>query len=304
MPTITIDATVPLAAELRQSQGAEPRALAILIPGSGPIDRNGDAHRMPLGIQRQLADGLAAYDVASIRWDKRGVGASGGDFLATGFHDLVADALAVVDHAGAALADPRLPIILIGHSEGTAIAARLLTERPGVAGAVLLSPYARPGIEVLRWQARALRDQVPGLVRGILRLMRTDLETQTEKNRQRILASTGDVERIGGVRLNARWHREFMAYDPSTDLAAAAQPVLAVGGEFDLQSPPEDTARIAAFRTAPTRVAVLDGLSHILRRQSAPSLKGYRADMQRPIDERLVPLIADGITAILAGRAG
>lgn len=304
MPTVTIDSAVPLAAERVEPIDGPARALAVLIPGSGPIDRNGDARRLPLGIQRQLAEGLAAHGIASIRWDKRGVGSTGGDFLATGFHDLVADALAVVDHAGSLSADPRLPIIVIGHSEGTAIAARILAERPGVAGAVLLSPYARPGIEVLRWQARALHDQVPALVRGILRLMRTDLETQTEKNRQRILATTGDVERIGGVRINARWYREFMAYDPGTDLAFAPQPVLAIGGEFDLQSPPEDTAQIAALRTAPTRVEMLDGLSHILRRQPAPSLKGYRTDVQRPIDERLVPLIADGITEMLAGRAG
>lgn len=300
MTALTIAAAVPLAAETLEPADRPARAMAVLLPGSGPIDRNGDARRLPLGIQRQLAEGLAARGIASIRWDKRGVGTTGGDFLATGFHDLVADALAVVDHAVEQATARRLPVIVIGHSEGSAIAARLLAERPQVAAGVLLSPYARPGIEVLRWQAHALQPHLPGLVRGILRLLRTDLARQSETNRQRLLATTGDVARIGGARINARWHREFMAYDPSVDLSDTGQPVLAIGGAFDLQSPPEDAPRIAALRSAaPTRVEVLDGLSHILRRQPRPSLQAYRTDLRRPIDERLVPLIADWVDEVL-----
>lgn len=305
MTALTIAAAVPLAAERLEPADGPARAIAILIPGSGPIDRNGDARQLPLGIQRQLAEGLAARGIASIRWDKRGVGASGGDFLTTGFGDLVADALAVVDHVATDTADDdrNVPIIAIGHSEGSALVARLLVERPALAGGVVISPYARSGLEVLRWQSAALQQHVPKLVTGILRMMRTDLETQTEKNRAKLLATTGDVARVGGARINARWHREFMAYDPSDDLRASRQPVLAIGGEFDLQSPPEDTLRIDTLRTGPTRVEVLDGLSHILRRQPAPSLKDYRTDARRPLDERIVPLIAAWITDLLAEPA-
>ncbi|MFN4001539.1 alpha/beta hydrolase [Microcella sp.] len=294
MTVRTITAAVDLAVESHSASDA--RAVAILIPGSGPVDRHGDARRLPLGIQRQLADGLAVHGIGSVRWDKRGVGESGGDFLSTGFHDLVGDALAVVDDA----ATRGLPIVLVGHSEGSAIAARVLAERPSVVrGAVLLSPYARNGLEVLRWQSRALGDDLPAFVRVVLRLMRTDLERQSEKSRQRLLATTGDVERIGGARVNARWFREFMAYDPTVDLAVAPQPVLAIAGAFDLQSPPDDAARIAELRAAPTRTVTLSGVSHILRTQPLPTVRTYRVDVRRPIDERIVPLIAQWISARL-----
>lgn len=294
MTVRTITAAVDLVVESNIPPHA--RAVVILIPGSGPVDRHGDARRLPLGIQRQLAEGLAAHGIASVRWDKRGVGESAGDFLSTGLHDLVDDALAVVDDAVAL----GLPIVLIGHSEGSAIASRVLAECPSlVRGAVLLSPYARSGLEVLRWQARALGDDLPAFVRVMLRLMRTDLERQTEKNRERLLATTGDVERIGGVRMNARWFREFMAYDPSADLAAAPQPVLAVAAAFDLQSPPDDAARIATMRVAPTRAVTLSRLSHILRPQASPTLRTYRSDVLRPIDERIVPLIAQWMNTLL-----
>lgn len=292
MSELTITAGVPLAAE--QLMPTDARVIAVLIPGSGPIDRDGDAAKLPLGIQRQLAEGLNERGVASIRWDKRGVGESGGDFLSTGLHDLVDDALAVVDEAMLT----GLPVVIIGHSEGTAIAARLLVERPAIAGAVLLSPYARSGLEVLRWQARTLQNDVPALVRGILRVMRTDLETQTEKNRQRLLGTTRDVERIGGVRINARWFREFMAYDPLVDLRLATQPVLAIAAGFDLQSPPDDADEIAASRPAPTRSEMLEGVSHVLRRQPMATIRTYRKDARQPIDERIVPLIATWIAQI------
>ncbi|MER3388611.1 MAG: alpha/beta fold hydrolase [Microcella sp.] len=294
---LRVSAAVELAGELVMP--ADARAIAVLLPGSGPLDRDGDARGLALGIQRELSESLADHRIASMRWDKRGVGESSGDFLASGLHDLVDDACAVVDHA----LEHGLPVIVIGHSEGTAIAARVAVERPAIAGAVLLSGYARSGLEVLRWQSRMIAADIPGPVRFVLRALRTDLEKATEKNRTRLLATTKDVERMGGVRVNARWYREFMAYDPSDDLAAAAQPMFALGGEYDLQSPPEDTPRIAELRSATTRAAVLDGLSHILRTQPSASLRTYRRDARRPVDPRIAASIVEWIGTALEPRA-
>ncbi|GAA1693515.1 alpha/beta hydrolase [Microcella alkalica] len=265
-----------------------PSAVAVLLPGSGPIDRDGDARGLGLGIQRQLAQGLAERGIESVRWDKRGVGASEGEFLATGFDDLLDDALGIVDEQ----LGGKLPVIVIGHSEGAFVAARVAARRPAVAGVVMLSGSARSGLEVLRWQSRAVAADVPGIVRGLLRLLRTDVEQQTEKNRQRLLRTTGDVERIGGARVNARWFREFMAYDPRADVDAFDGPLLAITGTLDLQSPPEDLDVIRSRAGGSTHTVALDGVSHILRAQSRPTLRTYRADARRPIDERVVALIA------------
>lgn len=284
-----LDAGVHLAGEWVEPPRS--RAVAVLLPGSGPLDRNGDARRMPLGIQAMLAQGLADAGISSVRWDKRGVGESGGSFLEAGFNDLATDALAVIDAA----LQKSAPVIVIGHSEGAGLVPQLLTHRPAIAAGVLLSGYARSGLEVLRWQSRALVDDIPGFVKVILRVMRTDLESQTEKNRERLMNTTADVERIGGVRVNARWHREFMAYDPSDDIARATQPVLAITGSFDLQSPPEDLQRIADLRSAPTQTLLLERMSHILRPQEVKSLRGYRRELALPLDERLLPAITSFI---------
>ena len=70
---------------------------------------------------------------------------------------------------------PDLPLIVLGHSEGTYYAAQLASENDGVAGVVLLSGSVRPGGEVLTYQTEQLADRIPASAKLILRLMRTDV---------------------------------------------------------------------------------------------------------------------------------
>ncbi len=137
-------------------EAANPVAAALLITGSGKTDRDSDVH-LPLhqmlrgGITRQVSDALAAAQVSSLRYDKRGVGASGGDYLSVGMAQRFADARAALGWLAAQAAG--LQLLAIGHSEGTYYAARLAADGD-VAGAVLLSGSARTGAEVLSWQTQ------------------------------------------------------------------------------------------------------------------------------------------------------
>ena len=64
-------------------------------------------------------------------------------------------------------------------------------------------------------------------------------------------ASKPDVIRVGGVRANARWWREFLGYDPAPDYARIAAPVLAITGGHDMQVPPDDVAAIGHLVQGP-----------------------------------------------------
>src|SRR5205823_12369194 len=73
--------------------------VVIVIAGSGPVDRDGNAGGMLRSDSyRQLAEALAKKGVATIRYDKRGVGQSslGGKLEELGFDDFVSDAAALV----------------------------------------------------------------------------------------------------------------------------------------------------------------------------------------------------------------
>ncbi|GGK52281.1 hypothetical protein GCM10010126_09720 [Planomonospora parontospora] len=230
--------------------GREPYPVALIITGSGPLDRDANHPRMPLGISRDLAHALARAGVASFRYDKRGAGESQGSFLAAGLNDNIDDARAALAWLRTRPEIDPAAVFVIGHSEGAVIATALGAEPAGpaadLAGIVLLSPMAKTGEETLAWQTRQIAGDLPAPVRVILRLLRTDIAAKQAEAVARLKATTTDVARIQGRRTNARWHREFIAFDPEPALRALRAPVLAVTGAGDVQVDPADLDAIAA----------------------------------------------------------
>ena len=292
MPTATLrftSAGETLVGTLTTPDGDGPFPTALVLPGSGPVDRDSDAKQLRLGITREIAEALAAAGWATYRYDKRGVGESTGSFLATGLTDVVDDARAAV---AALRARPEVQadrLLVVGHSEGALVAGALAAGATDLAGVALLSASATPGEQLLRWQAEQIAPTLPAPVRLLLRAFRTDLVRQVSKNHERLRATTTDVARVGGRRLNARWHREFMAHDPRTDLARITARVLALTGAKDLQTPPSDVDVIGRTVAGPVRTLVVDDVSHILRTQpGAPTVSSYRKDVRHPVDPRVL----------------
>ena len=281
----------PLAGTLTLPDGGLPAPAVLIASGSGPLDRDSNHRRARFDVARQLAHALAHGGLASLRYDKRGVGESPGDWRAAGLHDNVDDLARALDVLAARPEVDPARILLAGHSEGAILAAAVAARHAPVAGAVLLSMSATPGEELLRWQARRIAPTLPAFVRGVLRLLRVDLEQKVAKNHAKIKTTTTDVVRLGGAKINARWHREFLAHDPRTDLARVAVPVLAVTGEKDLQVPPADLDVIA--RTVPAAtVQLVPDLTHTLRRQAGPpSMSAYRRELREPVDAELLATV-------------
>jgi uncharacterized protein len=283
--TVSVSGAPPLAGTLALPDGGLPAHAVVIASGSGPLDRDSNQRRARFDVARQLAHALADGGLASLRYDKRGVGESPGDWRTAGLYDNVDD----LDRARAELAArPEVDadrIVVAGHSEGAILAAALAARGVPAAGLVLLSMSATPGEQLLRWQARQIAPTLPRAVRGILRLFRVDLERKVAANHERIKATTTDVARIGGARLNARWHREFMAHDPRTDLHLVRVPVLALTGAKDLQVDPADLDVIAATVPGGAATHRLPDVTHTLRRQPGPpSPNAYRKELREPVN--------------------
>jgi uncharacterized protein len=272
----------------------EGRALgiALILPGSGEIDRNADHRRIPLGISRHLAESMAARGIASLRYDKRGTGSSGGSFLAAGFSQNTEDAAAALRWTAQRAAG--LPVFLVGHSEGSYHAAVLAAEQEvPLAGTVLLSASAHSGFETARWQTAQISKALPAFPRTVLKLLRQDLVKLQAKSVAKIQTTTGDVVRIQGRRFNARWQREFLAFDPAPYLRRIQVPVLAATGTKDLQVDPADLDLIAATVPGPVNTHRLEDLSHLLRRDpAAPSMADYKRQLREPTDAQLLDLVS------------
>ena len=266
---------------------------ALLVNGSGPLDRDSNMPGQALDVASSLADSLAARGVASLRFDKRGVGESEGEYLTTSFDretDDAAAALVVLPDIDGV--DPER-ITIVGHSVGATIAIRLAARYEWLAGIVLLAAATTPGVEVMRIQS----ERIAGSLRGLQRLGARRFLRRQEQVRRALLASDGDVLGPQGG-LPARWLREYMAYDPGEDLSAIRCAVLAITGRKDLQVEPDDVERIGRLVTGPFTGSTPDDLTHVLRKDSGPpSLAAYRAQLRRPVDDDLLDVVSEWVSA-------
>ncbi|MCV2488346.1 alpha/beta hydrolase [Geodermatophilus sp. YIM 151500] len=291
---VTVPGPVPLAGTLTLPAGSDAPVPAVALAcGSGPLDRDSNHRRARFDVTRQLAHALAAAGLASLRYDKRGVGRTPGDWRAAGLHDNADDLAAALDALAARPEVDAGRLVLAGHSEGAVLAASVAARGGRApAGVVLLSLAARPGDDLLRWQARRIAPTLPAPARALMRLFRVDLERKVATNHAKVRATRTDVARIGGARVNARWLREFLDHDPTRDLRRTAVPVLAVTGDTDLQVPADDLEVLAAAVPGGAEVHRVPGLTHTLRRQPGrASLGAYRGELRRPVDPEVLDVV-------------
>ena len=285
--------------------GARPAPAALLISGSGPLDRDSNTKRLQIDVMRQVADYLATIGIASLRYDKRGVGASSGNYHSTGFHDNIADARSALETLRARPEIDADRIVVVGHSEGALIAAELAAADTGLTGAVLLAGAAQTGEHVLRWQAQQVAASLPGTARLALKLLRKDVATMQDKRLAQLKGSSGDVVRIQLAKVNAKWFREFLAYDPTDALQRVQTPILAITGAKDIQVDPGDIGRMEALVTGDFTGVVMPDLTHLLRTTPGEAtLRTYKKQVKRPVDHELLETVGSWIVDVVAQAEG
>jgi alpha/beta superfamily hydrolase len=168
-------------------------AAALILTGSGPLDRDSNGPRFRGQISLAIAQALARHGVVSLRYDKRGAGQSQGDYFDAGLTENYADACA----AAGSLRDrcPDLPTYAIGHSEGALHAARLAADDK-VAGAVLIACPARRGEEILTWQAAQILPTLSPATKAVLKFLHIDPLKSQRKAFARLRSTSANTIRI------------------------------------------------------------------------------------------------------------
>ena len=307
-------AHVRLAGTLTLPPGHGPFAAVVLIAGSGAHTR--DETVFGHAVFLVLADHLTRHGIAVLRYDKRGLGGSGGDFATATSRDFASDAEAGLAYLRSrSEVDPRR-VGLIGHSEGGVIAPMVAGQDPSVAFLVLMAGSAVPGDQIIMAQTRAIAlaigvpsaavDANAAFERKFLdAVMAARDRASAEAAVRAVLKTAGlpDAAIEGQARAAASdWYRFFLAYDPAPALGRLRLPVLAVIGSKDLQVPPD--LNLPAFREAlkadpEAEVVELPGLNHLFQTAmtGAPSEYGE-------IAETLSPSALDVITRWISQRAG
>lgn len=123
----------------------------VLLPGTGPYDRSGG------GLMAWLSVWMGRGGMATLRFDKRGVGKSGGSYADATAVDFLLDGDRAVNYlSGRPEVDP-LRMGILGHSEGALLAARIALENRHVRGLILMaSPSVRMFPDMALEQADSL----------------------------------------------------------------------------------------------------------------------------------------------------
>ena len=125
---VTIGSDVKLKGTLtlpEQANNASSVPVVLMLHGSGPVDRDENYKWMKMNVFKELTEYIVPHGFATLRYDKRGVGESEGDYFKAGFWDLVKDAEASVRFLKTNAQIDADRIFLLGHSEGCTIAAAL-----------------------------------------------------------------------------------------------------------------------------------------------------------------------------------
>ena len=293
-----------------------PFPAVVLVAGTGPHTRDAgmSLHKTLL----VLADYLTRQGFAVLRYDKRGVGLTGGALHPGSTTDqYAADALAAVRYLRL---QPHIRpdrVGIVGHSEGGIIAAMAAAQAPEVVSfIVMLAGPGLPGIEIKSLQDAAARraDGMPeSLVLLNLRQERElfEIAASDADHRDALAAMATATEKlpsdvkdkldipVDGIPVEAYeellspWFRRFLALDPRAYLRHVKCPVLALVGEKDLQVPPaENLAEIAGTleRSGNKHVTVrsLPGINHNLQ-----SARTGKASEYFLIEETISPSVLD-----------
>jgi pimeloyl-ACP methyl ester carboxylesterase len=232
----------------------------LILPGSGPTDRDGNN---PLGIKgspyRLLAEGLAGKGIATVRIDKRGL--AGSARAVRNANSTTMSGYAADVHAWIKVIQEKTgaPCVwLAGHSEGGLVALAASREPGDICGLVLIAAPGRPAGQVLRDQLEARLGNAPFFDQGVWAI--GELEAGRHVRRDAIHPALMPLLRPD----LQDYLISMFALDPAKLAAGFDKPVLVVQGDRDLQVSVADAKRLK--QAAPNaKLLLLPDTNHVLK---------------------------------------
>lgn len=270
-------------------QNTEARSLVILIQGSGPVNRDGNAPMMKNDGMKKIAHALAEEGIASFRFDKRIFKMEKQRIKEEDlrFEDFVADVISIVNHFRN---DKRFEkIIIAGHSEGSLIGI-LAAAEGDVDAYISLAGAGRPINEIIVEQ----------------------IAKQSEELSENAKIAFEEMLQSGGTTTNYSPYLEsifrasvqpymysWMKFDPAAEVAKLEIPVLIINGSFDIQVDVKD-AETLDEAAKDSKIVIIDKMNHIFRKIEGENLENTKAynEPQRPLHPELIPVISEFVKSI------
>src|SRR5262249_39507153 len=236
----------------------------VLVGGSGSADRDSVAFGVP--ILGDIAGALADGGFLVVRYDRRGIGQSGGRAEAAALADYAEDVRAAIK----ALADRRdvdaRRLAVVGHSEGGLIALMAAAKEKKIDAAVLVATPGMTGSDVILAQQRRLLNR--------MNLSPEERQAKVDEQKrifQAVITGKGLDQLSPAVRrsVDSAEFQSLLLSDPAKLRKDVHQPLLRVRGDLDPQGGPRTAARLSWLakqrkKAGPVEVVKVPGVNHLL----------------------------------------
>jgi pimeloyl-ACP methyl ester carboxylesterase len=274
----------------------------LLVSGSAPTDREEMLAGVP--IFGQLASALADAGFVVVRYDKRGVGQSGGRIENTTLGDYAEDAVAAAKFLERRPDVDRRRVAMLGYGEGGAVASVAASREGSIDALVLVAAPGTTGVAyMLEHQEHLL---------GLMNIPDADRRAKIELQKRLLQAvlSGKDLDALpADLRRQADtpWFRSFLGFDPAKTLSKCDQPILIVQGGMDRETAPTNADRLDALARArkgragqAVKVVKLPALNHLL----VPAPTGEMDEYDHLTSRTISPEVAAAIQAWLRDPLG
>jgi len=314
-----------LGGTLTLPRGEGPFPVAILVTGSGSQNRDEEifGHK-PFKL---IADHLTRNGIAVLRYDDRGVAASGGNAAGSTTGDLAGDARAAIDYLLKRSDIDPSKIGVIGHSEGGMIAFILASSHKDIAYIVSLAGPGVDGKAILLDQSDHIAslsgagddilEDNRNVMSGVYDIMINNESYEEWREETLIFTSKFYSERLVGNYSEAdiergkenllasipepayAWMRYFVMFDPAPLLGSITCPVLALNGEKDCQVLPEQNISsikngLLEAGNTDTKTMILPGLNHLFQNCETGLLNEY-GTIEETFDQKTLEIMSEWI---------
>lgn len=292
----------------RQASSAKIPAV-VMVTGSGPQNRDEELfEHKPFAV---IADYLARNGIASLRYDDRGTGKSGGDFGTSTTYTFKDDALGGIDFLRTIGCIG--PVGVLGHSEGGTIA--FMTGAEGKADFIIsLAGMALSGKETVMSQNRHSLDNSAlseAEKAASLRLIELVFDTIIEQEKAGTSAPV-DAEAIAAANalqvpaqilqslkdtqgIRSPWYIAFLTLNPREYLGKVKCSLLAINGDKDTQVS-TDNLKVIEEYVPGAETRIMPGLNHLMQHAVTGEVSEY-GEIKETISPEVLEIITQFINS-------
>ena len=276
----------------------------LLVPGSGSVDR--DEHVFGIPIFGEIAGALADAGFLVARYDKRGIGQSGGRTESATLADYAEDVRTMVRYLEKRRDVDKKRIVVAGHSEGGWVALLAASKEKKIAGLALVATPSTLGADLILEQQRLALDRMQ--ISEAERRAKIELQ---QKIHEAVSSGDGWGDIPADLRRQADtpWFRSFLTFDPADVMRKVRQPVIIVQGALDRQVPPHHADRLGELARARKRevsveVVRLDGINHLLVAATTGEVDEYAELAGKTVSSDLLSVLTDWLSKTLPAPTG